>query len=54
MQYLSLKSEKYMCCTWESCPGVRLRTLQHFYARLQIAYGFGEGVQVFAGAAVQP
>src|SRR5438876_8123660 len=28
MAYLSLKSEKkYMCCTWESCPGVRLRTL---------------------------
>jgi uncharacterized membrane-anchored protein len=27
VRYLSLKSEKYMCCTWESCPGVRLRTL---------------------------
>ena len=34
--------------------GVRLRTLSHFYGRAQVAYGLGEGVQVFVGAQVEP
>jgi Omp85 superfamily domain len=34
--------------------GIRLRTMSQFFARVQIAYGFGEGVQVFAGASVEP